>query len=84
MEFQTSQTTIGKIVKDRPIIFIYWIIEKQANTDQSTHTSVLCDETPVHQSRSSAIPRLSLLGKQSCRVTNTNFALIGFYVVFCD
>jgi len=38
------------------------------NTDQSTHTSVLCDETPAHQSRSSAVPKLSLLSEQGAVV----------------
>jgi len=44
-----------------------------------THTSVLCDETPVHQSRSQAYPAG---WAESLRVTYTNFALIGRYIGF--
>jgi len=34
----------------------------------NTHTSVLCDETSALQSRSSAVPKLSLLGEQKADV----------------
>jgi len=34
----------------------------------STHTSVICDDTPARQSRSSAVSRLSLLGEQRADV----------------
>jgi len=57
----------GSLIRCRVQTSPLFIVEysgANGSTNQSAHTSVLCNETPVHQSRSSAVPSLSLLGKQ--------------------